>query len=167
MVLASIGLPGLAAAEARGQLVALVLDSPFSLLVMLGTLSPLLYYGRLFAVGIERAGTGPRVAWRPVLDRIDLTDVRASLRRAWSDNRLVAATASAGLLAILALVVSAGAFGGPEAAAGLPPTIGESVESFAPPQPGEPGASGEPGSSDAPSPEPPEESPDASVEPTP
>lgn len=135
VVLASIGLPGLAAAEARGELVALVLDGPVALLVMLGTLGPLLYYGRLFAVGIERAGAGPRVAWRPVLDRVDLTDLRASLRRAWSDNRLVAATTSAGLLAILALVVSAGAFGAPQAAAGLPPTVGESVESFTPPAP--------------------------------
>lgn len=167
VVLASIGLPGLAAAEARGQLVALVLDGPLALLVMLGTLSPLLYYGRLFAVGIERAGTGSRVPWRPVIDRVDLTDVRASLRRAWSNNRLVAATGSAGLLAILALVVSAGAFGAPQAAAGLPPSIDESVESFTPPQPDEPGASAEPGSSDAPSPEPPDESPDASVEPVP
>jgi hypothetical protein len=80
---------------------------------------------------------------------------------------LVAATGSAGLLAILALVVSAGAFGAPQAAAGLPPSIGESVESFTPPQPGEPGASEEPGSSDAPSPEPPDDSPDPTAEPVP
>jgi hypothetical protein len=152
IVVASIGAPGLAAAEARGQLVSLVLSGPFALIVMFGTLSPLLYYGRLFAVGIQRAGVGPRIAWRPVLDRVDLTDLRASVRRAWMDNRLVTATAAAGLLAILALVVSAGAFGAPQAAAGLPPTIGESVESFSPPQPGEPGGSAAPGSSAAPGP---------------
>jgi len=93
--------------------------------------------------------------------------VRASLRRAWTDNRLVAATAGAGLLAILALVVSAGAFGAPEAAAGLPPTIGESVESFTPGQPTEPGASDLPGSSDAPSAEPGTASPEPSGEPSP
>lgn len=149
VVVASIGLPGLAAAEARGQLIALVLDGPIALLVMLGTLSPIVYYGRLFAIGTQRAGTGPRLPWRPVLDRIDLTDVRASLRRSWADNRLVTATAAAGLLAVLALVVSAGAFGAPQAAAGLPPMIGESTESFTPGQPGEPGASEAPGSSDA------------------
>jgi hypothetical protein len=102
-----------------------------------------------------------------VLDRIDLTDVRASLRRAWTDNRLVAATAGAGLLAILALVVSAGAFGAPEAAAGLPPAIGESVESFTPGQSTEPAASDLPGSSDAPSAEPGTASPEPSGEPSP
>lgn len=167
VVLASIGLPGLAAAEARGQLVSLVLDGPVALVVLVGTLSPLLYYGRVFAIGLQRAGVGPRIAWRPVLDRIDLTDVRASLRRAWTDNRLVAATAGAGLLAILALVVSAGAFGAPEAAAGLPPAIGESVESFTPGQPTEPGASDLPGSSDAPSAEPGTASPELSGEASP
>jgi hypothetical protein len=167
VVLASIGLPGLAAAEARGQLVSLVLDGPVALVVLVGTLSPLLYYGRVFAIGMQRAGVGPRIAWRPVLDRIDLTDVRASLRRAWTDNRLVAATAGAGLLAILALVVSAGAFGAPEAAAGLPPAIGESVESFTPGQSTEPAASDLPGSSDAPSAEPGTASPEPSGEPSP
>jgi formate hydrogenlyase subunit 3/multisubunit Na+/H+ antiporter MnhD subunit len=135
VVVASIGLPGLAAAEARGQLIALVLDGPLAYLVILGTLSPLLYYGRLFAIGIDRTGGTTRVAWRPVLHRLDLTDVRASLRRAWADNRLVTATAGAGILAVLALIVSAGAFGGPQAAAGLPPTISESVESFGPGEP--------------------------------
>ena len=80
VVVGSIGLPGLAAASARGTLVDRVLDGPLEILVLLGTLGPLLYYGRLIAVGIERPGTQPRVAgWRPVLTRIDLTDVRASL----------------------------------------------------------------------------------------
>jgi NADH-quinone oxidoreductase subunit N len=147
VVVASIGLPGLAAAEARGQLITLVLDGPVAYVVMLGTLSPLLYYGRLFAIGVERPVTGPRVAWRPVVSGLDLTDVRASLGRTWADNRLVIATGGAGLLAILALVVSAGAFGGPGAAAGLPPTVGASVESFAP---GESGLPAEPGASDTP-----------------
>jgi NADH:ubiquinone oxidoreductase subunit 2 (subunit N) len=144
VVVASIGLPGLAAAEARGQLITLVLDGPVAFIVMLGTLSPLLYYGRLLAIGVQRTAGLERVGWRPVLDRIDLTDVRASLRHAWADNRLVTATASAAVLALLALVVSAGAFGAPQAAAGLPPVIGASEESFSP------GESG-PTESDAPS----------------
>jgi formate hydrogenlyase subunit 3/multisubunit Na+/H+ antiporter MnhD subunit len=161
VVVASIGLPGLAAAEARGQLIALVLDGPVAVVVMLGTLSPLLYYGRLFGTGIDRGGGVERVGWRPVLDRVDLTDVRASVRRAWADNRLVAATACAGALAILALVVSAGAFGGPQAAAGLPPVVGGVVESFTPAEP-------EAAESDAPSaaPAPVEASPAPSPEPS-
>jgi formate hydrogenlyase subunit 3/multisubunit Na+/H+ antiporter MnhD subunit len=135
VVLASIGLPGLAAADARGTLVELVLDWPFSALVVLGTLSPLAYYGRLFAIGIERPGTRPRMPWRPVVSGIDLTHPGSWLVRTWTDNRLVAATGGAALLAILALVVSAGAFGAPQAAAGLPPTIGTSTESFGPGEP--------------------------------
>ena len=146
VVIASIGLPGLAAAEARGQLITLVLDGPVAWVVMLGTLTPLLYYGRLFAVGADRSAGKERVGWRPVLDRVDLTDLRTSLRRAWADNRILTATAGAAVLAILALFVSAGAFGGPQAAAGLPPVVGGSVESFTP------GESEAPQASDAPSP---------------
>jgi NADH:ubiquinone oxidoreductase subunit 2 (subunit N) len=165
VVVASIGLPGLAAAEARGQLIALVLDGPVAAIVMIGTLSPLLYYGRLFAVGIQRSPGGDRVAWRPVLDRIDLTDLTASLRRAWNDNRLVTATGGAAVLAFLALIVSAGAFGGPQAAAGLPPTIGTSVESFSPGEPGASDGPADPGATDAPSAGAP--SPTASASPSP
>jgi formate hydrogenlyase subunit 3/multisubunit Na+/H+ antiporter MnhD subunit len=148
VILGSIGLPGLAAASARGALVDGVLDGPLEILVLIGTLSPLLYYGRLIAVGIERPGTHPRVAWRPVVTGVDLTNVRASLARIWSDNRLVSATGGAALLAILALAVSAGAFGATQAAAGLPPSLQVSVESFAPGQPA-PGAS-EPTESEVP-----------------
>jgi len=156
VVVASIGLPGLAAAEARGALVGLVLDGPLAAAVLLGTLSPLLYYGRLFFFGIERPGRTPRVPWRPVISGIDLTHLRGWLARTWSDNRLVTATGSAALLAVLALVVSAGAFGSPQAAAGLPPTIGISVESFAPGEPLPPEGS------DAPSAAPPDATPDGS-----
>jgi formate hydrogenlyase subunit 3/multisubunit Na+/H+ antiporter MnhD subunit len=153
VVAASIGLPGLAAAEARGQLIGLVLGGPLAIVVMLGTLSPLLYYGRLFAVGIGRSAGTTRVAWRPTGLRVDLTDVATSLRRVWADNRLVTATAGAGLLAILALVVSAGAFGAPQAAAGLPPTLEVSRESFAPGEPPEPGATDGPSAAPSAGPE--------------
>ena len=144
IILGSIGLPGLAAASARGTLVGQVLDGPLEILVLLGTLGPLLYYGRLIAVGIERPGTHPRAeGWRPAITRLDVTDLRAWLGRTWADNRLVSATAGAGLLAVLALVVSAGAFGAADAAAGLPPTLRVS-ESFASGGPIPPAASDEP-----------------------
>jgi NADH:ubiquinone oxidoreductase subunit 2 (subunit N) len=145
VIVGSIGLPGLAAASARGALVGRVLDGPLEFLVLLGTLSPLLYYGRLLAIGIERPGKQPRAeGWRPTVTRVDLTDLRAWLAKTWSDNRLVSATAGAALLAVLALVVSAGAFGAIEAAAGLPPTLGVSVESFAPGEPVPPAQSDAP-----------------------
>jgi formate hydrogenlyase subunit 3/multisubunit Na+/H+ antiporter MnhD subunit len=152
VIVGSIGLPGLAAANARGALVDRVLDGPLEILVLLGTLSPLLYYGRLVAIGIERPGSHPRVeGWRPVVTKLDLTDLRVWLARTWSDNRLVSATGGAALLAVLALVVSAGAFGATEAAAGLPPTIEVSVESFAPGESGAPAESDAPVESEAPS----------------
>ena len=74
---------------------------------------------------------------------------------------------SAAVTAAALAGVAAGAFGAPEAAAGLPPTIGESVESFTPGQPTEPGATDLPGSSDAPSAEPGTASPEPSGEPSP
>jgi hypothetical protein len=103
--------------------------------VLLGTLTPLLYYGRLLAIGLEGARTQHRVAWRPVVGRLDRNDLRGWVLRTWNDNRLITAAGGAIALAVLALVVSAGAFGTPGAAAGLPPTVGASVESFTPAEP--------------------------------
>ncbi len=145
VVVASIGLPGLAAADARGELVGLVLDGPLAFIVLLGTLGPLLYYGRLVVTGLVRtSGRDPIAGRRPVVDRLDLTDVRGWLGRTWVANRFVTATGGAALLAVLALAVSVGAFGAPRAAAGLPPTLGGAHESFAPGQPEQPTDSGPP-----------------------
>src|SRR6185503_18715442 len=47
IVVASIGVPGMAAFDARSSLVRLAVDGPMAAIVMLGTLAPLLYYGRL------------------------------------------------------------------------------------------------------------------------
>jgi multicomponent Na+:H+ antiporter subunit D len=176
VVLASIGLPPMAAAQARGTLVDLVLDGPLAFVVLVGTLTPLVYYGRLFAIGVGGRGAA-RVPWRPVVSGVDVTHLRGWLVRTWTENRVLAATGGAALLAVLALVVSAGAFGAPQAAAGLPPIIGESVESFAPsespppeaseaPPSGEPSSSPGPTSTAHPSPEP-SGSPSPEASPTP
>jgi formate hydrogenlyase subunit 3/multisubunit Na+/H+ antiporter MnhD subunit len=158
VIVASIGLPGLAAFDARGSIVRLAIDGPLAALVLLGTLSPLAYYGRLLAVGAGRpaGGRGSAVPWRPVVSPLDLTNVRPWLRRTWSDNLTLTAVTGAALLAILALAVSSGAFGASRAAAGLPPTLEVSTESFAP------GAPEEPVDSDAPSAAPVEGEPSAS-----
>jgi hypothetical protein len=160
VIVASIGLPGLAAFDARGSIVRLAIDGPLGVLVLLGTLSPLAYYGRLLVVGAARPadGRGSTIAWRPVVSPLDLTDVRRWLRRTWSDNLILTATAGAALLAILALAVSSGAFGASKAAAGLPPTFEVSTESFAP------GVPEVPVGSDAPSAAPVEGEPSASPE---
>ena len=141
IVLASVGVPGLAAFDARGSIVGLAIDGPLAALVVLGTLSPLAYYGRLVLVGVGRPagrgadGPGGRFGWRLAVAPLDLTDLRGWLDRTWSANVLATATGGAALLAVLALAVSAGAFGAPAAAAGLPPTIEVSRELFAPEDP--------------------------------
>ncbi|MEO5884526.1 MAG: proton-conducting transporter membrane subunit [Candidatus Limnocylindrales bacterium] len=139
-VLASIGLPGLAAFDARGALIAGTVDGPLAVVAWIGVLSPLAFYGRLFLVGVGRPDPRPGgdTSWLPVISPMALTDLRRWATMTWSDNRAFIATGSATLLAVVALAVSAGMFGGPAAAAGLPPTIERAVESLEPDQPESP-----------------------------
>jgi len=123
IVVASIGIPGMAAFEARGSLVGLAVDGPLGALVVLGTLAPLAYYGRLFSVGLGRPDgpPDPEVDWRPRATRLDLTALATWWRATWETNRGFTSALIAVALALLAVGTSAGAFGGPEAAAGLAP----------------------------------------------
>ena len=54
VVIASIGIPGLAAFDARWAIIQQAIDGPLAALILLGTLSPLAYYGRLLVVGAAR-----------------------------------------------------------------------------------------------------------------
>ncbi|HYH93213.1 MAG TPA: proton-conducting transporter membrane subunit, partial [Candidatus Saccharimonadales bacterium] len=133
VVVASLGFPGLAGFDARVALVVLALDGPLAIVVLLGTLSPIVYYGRLLGIGLSRpdprAGGAP--TWRPVMAPIDVTDVRIWAARMWAANRaFVASTAALGV-AIIATAAMAGAFGMVEAAAGSPPSL-DAAESFPP-----------------------------------
>jgi hypothetical protein len=135
IVVAGIGLPGLAAFEARRSLVDLALGSPLQILVFLGTFAPLAYYGRLLAIGLfrpERAPADGGMAGRPHRTPVDLNDVRGSIRTFWAANRAASSVLVASLTALLALTVSAGGLGGPAAAAGLPPGLEGPTESFVP-----------------------------------
>ena len=141
IVVASIGLPGLAAFDARIMLVDLAIGGPVGFLVILATFAPLAYYGRLFAVGLARpsateegvAGTAARPhPWRPRLEALDLTDVLGWTRRSLDANRVFATAAIAVLLSTLALATSAGAFGGPAAAEAPPPAQEAPIGSFQP-----------------------------------
>ncbi len=134
IVVAGIGLPGLAAFEARRSLVDLALGSPLQILVFLATFAPLAYYGRLLAIGLfrpERTGEHG-MPGRPHRTPVDLNDVRGSLRMFWAANRAASSVLVASLTALLALTVSAGGLGGPAAAAGLPPGLEGPSESFVP-----------------------------------
>ena len=139
IVVASIGLPGLAAFDARSDVVDVALDGPLQGLVFAATFLPLLYYGRLAAIGVVRpdpaTGDGTGFAGLPKRTPLDVADARGSGAAFWSANRAPAAILVAVLVSVLSLAVSAGGFDGPAAAAGLPPGGGEPGEEL------EPGAS--------------------------
>lgn len=149
VVIASIGLPGMAAFEARGSLVGMAVEGPLALLVLLGTVAPLAYYGRLAWIGLARPDgpPDPDADWRPRAKRIDLTALGTWWRATWEANRGFTGASVALLLGLLAVATSAGAFGGPEASAGLAPGGAVPIttaEPSATPLPGLPEPSEEP-----------------------
>lgn len=119
IVVASLGFPGLAAFEARSTLVAAAIDGPLAMLVLLGTLAPVTYYGRLLSVGLGRPDGSPdRLAWRPLVGLVDLTGPGVWWRTTWESNRAFTGALVALLLGLLAVSAAIGAFDGAEAAAG-------------------------------------------------
>lgn len=134
VVLASIGVPGLAAFEARSSLVALALDGPLATVVLLATLAPLAYYGRLLSVGLARPDgpADPELGWRPCVKRLDLTALGSWWRTTWEANRAFSSALVAALLGLLAVATSAGAFGGPEASTATGPRGSVPAASVAP-----------------------------------
>jgi NADH:ubiquinone oxidoreductase subunit 2 (subunit N) len=125
VVVAGVGFPGLVAFDARRSIVDLALDGTLATIVLLGTLAPLAYYGRLMAIGLAPADhvLEPIEAWRPRMAPYDRRAKRRWLRTTWDANRAFSTASVALLLGLLALATSAGAFGGPAAAAGLPPGL--------------------------------------------
>jgi hypothetical protein len=80
------------------------------------------------------------------VERLDLTALRPWLRTTWDVNRAFTSASVALLLALLAMGTSAGAFGGPAAAAEGPPNAGTPNEVVAPGPSGDepsPGPSGD------------------------
>ena len=123
IVVASVGLPGFAAFEARTRLVDLALDGPLQTIVLVATVAPLLYYVRVLGLGLRRLDieSARAVDWRPHWTAFDMTDARGSIARLEAANCVIGATTLTLVLAATALLTAVGAFGGPEAAAGLPP----------------------------------------------
>ena len=135
VVLASIGVPGLAAFEAHVDLIELIAGGPVRVVLLLTILLPLVFYGRLLAVGVGRPiGGSPAESWRPRWIPVDLTSAAAWLARLARLNRIPGTVALAVVLALGAVWTSAGGFGVPEAAAGLAP----GYDGGAPLEPGEP-----------------------------
>ena len=69
VLVAIVGLPGLAAYDARAELIAIVVDGPFAAVLLLAALAPLGYLGRILAVGfgppsgIVRDAPTSRLSW--------------------------------------------------------------------------------------------------------
>jgi len=122
VVSASVGLPGFVALEARATLVSLLFSGPWDRLVLVATLAPLAYYGRLLVVGLRRPYVGSFAEdWRPVGVALDLTRLRNSLAALGRANRGPTTALVAVALAALAVGTAAGAFGITDAAAGVAP----------------------------------------------
>ncbi len=89
IIVASIGLPGFAAFEARSELVDLALDGPLQVFVLVATLAPILYYAGCSRIGGRRldATSAPAVDWRPHWIAPDMTDIGGSVSRLAGANR--------------------------------------------------------------------------------
>jgi formate hydrogenlyase subunit 3/multisubunit Na+/H+ antiporter MnhD subunit len=126
IVIASLGFPGLAAFEARSTLVNAAVDGPFAMALLIGTLAPIAYYGRLLSVGLARPdGAMDRTAWRPRWTPVNLNAPVEWWRTTRDSNRIFSGSLVAAVLGLLALSTAAGAFGASNAAAG--PAAGGSV----------------------------------------
>lgn len=131
----SVGLPGLAAWQARGRLIDLALQPPFDIAAWAGVLASAGYFVRLLISGFRRPSTAVAMAvnlapaWpggRP--RRIELALVR-QLPAAWRLNRAPIAAGAVLALAALGLAVAAGAFHGPGISAAPPPGVAGMDES--------------------------------------
>jgi NADH:ubiquinone oxidoreductase subunit 4 (subunit M) len=128
VIVASIGLPGFAAWDARAAIVNQLFDGPLGPLMLLALLGPIAYYARLLAIGARRPlGGSAAEDWRPRWPAVDVTRVRISAETVVRVNRGASTAVLALLLAALAVGTSAGMFGVTSAAAGVAPAFqGES-----------------------------------------
>ena len=122
IAVATIGLPGLLAWSVRSELARGAAGGPLGLVVLVGGLGSLAYYGRILAVGLTRPGVlvGRAPSDRPVATARAGSAVEA-VRTGWRANR---APISAGLVLVLVLVsvvLAAGGLGAPEAARAAAP----------------------------------------------
>lgn len=179
ILVAIVGLPGLAAFDARAKLISIVVDGPFAAALLLAALAPLGYLGRILAIGLGppshlvREAPTARPSWpRPDAAenstdeprsgssrRTALLALAAGITAAWRANRAPLAAALVLSLAALGFLTSAGGFGAMRAASESAPT-GASTETIDLDGPGEPDA--EPSATGDASSEPPSGSPAAS-----
>jgi NADH-quinone oxidoreductase subunit N len=159
IVVATIGVPGLLSWDVRSDLIRLSLGSgPMALLVLLGGVASLAYYGRIAVAGaaapstLVAAGADERPK-RPTPEAPGGSGPSGVDRVVAAGQANLAPIASAGVLvlAVVALAIGVGGLGGREAAAAPAPDPGAPTETYLPlPSEGSPGPS-EGGPSVAPS----------------
>ena len=135
VIVASIGLPGFAAWDARVSIVNQLFGGPLTVLMLLALLGPIAYYARLLMIGARRPlGGSAAEGWRPRWPAVDVTRFRISVETVARVNRGASTAVLALLLAALAVGTSAGLFGVTEAAAGVAPAL-EGESQIEPPSP--------------------------------
>jgi NADH:ubiquinone oxidoreductase subunit 2 (subunit N) len=137
----AVGVPGLAAFEARSRLVDLALDGPLNLVARLGVLASAGYFARLLVSGFSppSARVALAVDLQPAWpgggpDRVS-GDVVRQVPGAIRQNRRPAAALAIFGLALLGLAVASGAFRGPALAAQPGPAASAAPSPGASPSP--------------------------------
>ena len=138
IAVASIGWPGFGAFDARATIIRLAIGGPFQAIALAAVFLPLLYYGRLFAVGLaaptaairDVADDRPRVPLDPAtgvrFGRGNLPPLRE--RGAWPAVGRLVLDANRGLVvAALAFVLAAGAIFAAGGSFGLPAAAAEAA----------------------------------------
>jgi hypothetical protein len=131
IAVASVGWPGLAAFDARADVIQLAIDGPIQAVALAAVFLPLLYYGRLFVVGLARPGEAMLAVQDDRPRRPETLTADAGTSRPPRSGRAILSTvgptvdtnrplliaALALVLATTAVITAAGGFGLPTAAA--------------------------------------------------
>lgn len=152
IAIAAVGFPGMAVFGARLSLITLAVDGPLASALLAAALASVVYYGRLFVIGV--LPPGPAILARTEARPAPLVNLRGRFtflddaRAAWSAHRAAIAGAVVLVLASVAVAVSGGGLGVREAAAGLPPAENAPGEAITPANPFEEPSSPPEGSAD-------------------
>lgn len=117
IAVASIGVPGLLVWQVRWSLINGAASGPLALVLVIGGLAALAYYGRILAIGFGRVSLLAEAApsERPVSPERG-RNASETIRNGWLANRAPIATGLVLVLVVISVVVAAGGLGGPEAA---------------------------------------------------
>ncbi|HET9436209.1 MAG TPA: hypothetical protein VFO50_05070, partial [Candidatus Limnocylindrales bacterium] len=116
VLLGAVGLPGMAAFEARGALTELALPAPFDVFVLLAAFAPVVYLGRILVAGLDRMSEPVRSArsTRPSLrglrpggwTSVPVAATARAVPAAVRENRFAIAAVTAVLAAAVGLAVA-------------------------------------------------------------